>query len=121
MNWKMTAKTTLMQLHHKIETFARFGKHLVLVMQDSLLHYMQTEFNFAHIESASAVDAMHFHSYTLQEIDSQYRIQLTKRLSTDVAGISHALGLQAAPNVELEVMLATLQSKISARTHFSPV
>ncbi|MCE7946422.1 MAG: hypothetical protein DYG88_03235 [Chloroflexi bacterium CFX4] len=64
---------------------------------------------------------MHFHSYTLQAVDSQYRIQLTQRLSTDTAGISHALGLQAAPNVELEVMLATLQSKISVRTHFSPV
>lgn len=121
MNWKMTAKTTLMQLHHKVETFARFGKHLVLVMQDSLLHYMQTAFNFAHIESAKEIDTMHFHSYTLQAVDSQYRIQLTQRLSTDTAGISHALGLQATPNVELEVMLATLQSKLAAHTHFNPL
>jgi len=29
-NWKMTAKTTLVQLHHKIETFEALGKHLVL-------------------------------------------------------------------------------------------
>ena len=27
MNWKMTAKTTLVQLHHKIETLEHLGKH----------------------------------------------------------------------------------------------
>lgn len=31
MNWKMTAKTILVQLHHKIETFEHLNKHLVLV------------------------------------------------------------------------------------------
>lgn len=35
-NWKMTAKTTLVQLHHKISTFEHLSKHLVLVMQDCL-------------------------------------------------------------------------------------
>ena len=29
MNWKMTAKTILVQLHHKIETFESINKHLV--------------------------------------------------------------------------------------------
>ena len=28
MNWKMTAKTTLVQLHHKVETFESLNKHL---------------------------------------------------------------------------------------------
>jgi hypothetical protein len=32
MNWKMTAKTILVQLHHKLETFEHLGKHLVLVI-----------------------------------------------------------------------------------------
>lgn len=32
MNWKMTAKTTLVQLHHKIQTFETINKHLVLVI-----------------------------------------------------------------------------------------
>ncbi|MDP3002596.1 MAG: NotI family restriction endonuclease [Bacteroidales bacterium] len=31
MNWKMTAKTILVQLHHKIDTFEYLNKHLVLV------------------------------------------------------------------------------------------
>ncbi|MDX1992339.1 MAG: NotI family restriction endonuclease [bacterium] len=39
-NWKMTAKTTLVQLHHKVETFEALGKNLVLVLQDHVLGYM---------------------------------------------------------------------------------
>src|SRR5258708_28499470 len=62
-NWKMTAKTTLVQLHHKVETFEGFGKHLVLVLQDELLDYMGREFNFAHIQDAKLGHSMHFHAY----------------------------------------------------------
>jgi hypothetical protein len=32
MNWKMTAKTILVQLHHKIQTFEEANKHLVLMI-----------------------------------------------------------------------------------------
>lgn len=41
MNWKMTAKTILVQLHHKINTFESLNKHLVLVSQDCLLDYIK--------------------------------------------------------------------------------
>jgi hypothetical protein len=40
MNWKMTAKTILIQIHHKITTFENLNKHLVLVVQDCLLGYL---------------------------------------------------------------------------------
>ena len=53
MNWKMTAKTILMQLHHKIATFEHFNKHLALVTQDRLLQYMEKEFSFAHIKRSA--------------------------------------------------------------------
>jgi hypothetical protein len=45
MNWKMTAKTILVQMHHKIQTFEHVHKKLVLVVQDKLLAYMSLEFN----------------------------------------------------------------------------
>ena len=39
MNWKMTAKTILVQMHHKVQTFEHVHKKLVLVVQDlSLIH-----------------------------------------------------------------------------------
>ena len=37
MNWKMTAKTILVQMHHKSQTFEDVNRKLVLVMQDALL------------------------------------------------------------------------------------
>jgi hypothetical protein len=37
MNWKMTAKTTLLQLHHKVRTLEHVSKRLVLVIQNYLL------------------------------------------------------------------------------------
>lgn len=33
MNWKMTAKTILIQMHHKAETFEYLNKHLALIIQ----------------------------------------------------------------------------------------
>ncbi len=115
-NWKMTAKTTLVQLHHKVETFEALGKHLVLVLQDDLLTYMRREFNFGHVQGAKLGDAMHFHAYNLQKQAAEYHINLATRSSTDSNGIASSLGLQASANVELEVIHALLQSKISSRT-----
>lgn len=36
MNWKMTLKTILIQMHHKSETFEHLNKHLVLIIQKPL-------------------------------------------------------------------------------------
>jgi len=65
MNWKMTAKTTLVQMHHKVATFQHLGKHLVLVLQDHLLQYMQAEFNFAAVGPAQIGQPVHLHPYSL--------------------------------------------------------
>jgi hypothetical protein len=95
MNWKMTAKTILVQLHHKIQTFEHVNKHLVLVAQDYLISYMKKEFSFDHLEAARLGDPMHFHSYSLEENEGgELRLQLGERLSTDGAGIAKCLGLQ---------------------------
>lgn len=116
MNWKMTAKTTLVQLHHKVETFESLGKHLVLVLQDTLMDYMRQQFSFGHIQEAKLGHTMHLHTYTLRQYESDYRIHLATRSSTDANGIAQSLGLQSSPKVELEVIVASLQNKISSRT-----
>lgn len=118
MNWKMTAKTTLVQLHHKIQTFEHIGKHLVLVVQNHLLSYMQSEFSFSHLSTARVGDAMHFHAYKLSKEADSWRLDLETRVSTDAAGIAKCLGLQAEAKVELEVIVAELEKKISANTIF---
>jgi hypothetical protein len=118
MNWKMTAKTILVQLHHKIGTFEHLSKHLVLVIQDHLLNYMKKEFSFSHINSIPKVgDPMHFHSYKLAIGDDQnYHIKLDERFSTDSIGLAKAMGLQAEAKIELELIFKLLERKISDNT-----
>jgi hypothetical protein len=119
MNWKMTAKTILMQLHHKIHTFEHLSKHLVLVTQDCLIEYMQGEFSFEHIQDARLGNPRHFHSYSLLTEASGYRLQLTRRWSTDANGIAQGLGLQTSPRVELEVILRQIEERLPQSTLLS--
>lgn len=116
MNWKMTAKTILVQLHHKIETFEHINKHFVLVLQDRLLSYMRREFSFDHLRPATLGDPMHIHAYHLQYEKATHRINLLDRVSTDAAGVARCLGLQADAKVELSDILTILEGKISSET-----
>ncbi|MDE0036474.1 MAG: NotI family restriction endonuclease [Gammaproteobacteria bacterium] len=121
MNWKHTAKTTLVQMLHKVETFEHLNKRLVLVLQDRLLEYMQRNFAFGHLRPAETGDAMHFHAYGVEvNAASSNRFSLRERLSTDAEGIAVGLGLRADPRVELSEIHDTLTSKIGPTTLFSP-
>jgi hypothetical protein len=116
-NWKMTAKTTFMQLHHKIQTFEHLSKKLVLVFQDHLLEYMREAFSLGHLSRPHRLgDAMQFHAYRLEERDNGFRLQLAEQLSTDAAGIATCLGLQADAKVELEAITRKIESKLSHET-----
>ena len=120
MNWKMTAKTILVQLHHKIDTFESINKHLVLVIQDHLLEYIKTEFAFAHINNHPLIgDSVHFHSYKLKKEEKDYKLVLDSRHSTDSNGISKLLGLNANAKIGFEEIAKILESKISDSTVFS--
>ncbi|MBF0626360.1 MAG: hypothetical protein HQL82_16350 [Magnetococcales bacterium] len=123
MNWKMTAKTILIQMHHKVTTFEHVNKKLVLVVQDGLLSYMGREFRFDHLKHPAVMgDSMHLHAYRMVRHDGgDFRITMAARLSTDAEGIATCLGLQAEARVELEQIIVSLQAKISAATLFSPV
>ncbi|RJP38611.1 MAG: hypothetical protein C4547_04340 [Phycisphaerales bacterium] len=121
MNWKMTAKTSLLQLHHEVETFEHLSKRLVLVLQDCLLEYMQGEFTLGHLSDPKVGHAMHVHAYKLDMTSEGLRLGLVKRLSTDAAGVATVLGLQAQARVELESILAAIEERLSAQTLWSPV
>jgi len=107
MNWKMTAKTVLVQLHHKVKTLEAVNKHLVLVVQDLLLAYMRDNFVFQHIRDARVGDAMHFHAYSLSATDaSTWTLELTSRLSTDSDGVAKSLGRNPPPAMLLSFVFA---------------
>jgi hypothetical protein len=123
MNWKMTAKTILLQMHHKARTFEHINKKLALVIQDRLLSYMTGEFQFEHLRNPASIgDSVHFHSYSLSTNRiNDFCIDLRSRLSTDADGIAMCLGMQAEPRVELAHIVANLEAKISSATRFRPV
>jgi len=119
MNWKMTAKTILIQLHHKIQTFEAFNKRLALVIQDFLLDYLREQFQFSHLKNARQGDPMQLHSYRMaKHPDNSYKLELADRISTDSKGIAECLGLKAEAKVELEKIIEQLESKISEQTRF---
>lgn len=123
MNWKMTAKTILVQMHHKVQTFEHVHKKLVLVIQDKLLAYMTKEFKFDHLKNPAVIgDSMHLHAYQMGRAASgDFRLSMVARLSTDADGIGTCLGLQAEARIELDQIIAALQAKISSATLFTPV
>lgn len=123
MNWKMTAKTILVQMHHKAQTFEHVNKKLVLVIQDRLLSYMTREFKFDHLKSpALQGDSVHLHAYRMARgAEGSYKLSMATRISTDADGIGICLGLQAEARVELEEIVTALQAKISTATRFQPV
>ena len=117
MNWKMSAKTILIQMHHKIETFEHLGKHLVLVVKECFRDYMAREFSFSHFQQARLGDSVHIHSYSLDEAENNsLRLRLKDRISTDANGIALCLGLQAEAKIELEKIIQYLEARISENT-----
>jgi len=120
MNWKMTAKTILVQMHHKVQTFEHVNRKLVIVIQDKFLAYMRKEFKFDHVKDSAAMgDPMHIHAYRMaRAVNDEFRLSMISRSSTDAAGMAACLGLQADARIELEQIIATLQAKILPATMF---
>lgn len=112
MNWKMTLKTILVQMHHKSETFEHLNKHLVLIVQNPLYRHMLKDFNFGGIEGVRIGDPIHIHSYNFDEKENKLCLSLCKRVSTDSAGIANCLGLNVESKVEMQDLIRILEPKL---------
>lgn len=112
MNWKMTLKTILIQMHHKSETFENLNKHLVLIIQKPLYEHMRNDFDFDEIEGVRLGDPVHIHSYSFEQDNNTLRLSLHTRVSTDSVGIAHCLGLNAERKVDLEDLIRVLEPKL---------
>jgi hypothetical protein len=113
MSWKMTAKTILMQLHHKLIIFEQLSKRFVLVLQDCLLDYMRQVFAFDLVRSAQLDDPMHFHAYELHKQTTSYSLRLKECLSTDAVGVARCLSMRADPRAALAALLQRLEERLS--------
>ncbi|TEU14658.1 MAG: hypothetical protein E3J21_15240 [Anaerolineales bacterium] len=111
-NWKMSAKTILMQLHHKVGSFEALAKKLVLVTQTEFFDYITREFQSDHIHSAASHDAMHFHLYNCVPLNYEYQIILSTRQSTDARGIERILSLGRPPEISEGEVIARIRAKM---------
>ena len=113
MNWKMTLKTILVQMHHKSETFESINKHLVLIIQKPLFERMRQSFSFDHIQGVRVGDPVHIHSYVFVDSNNKMQLTLDQRVSTDSAGIARSLGLNAESKVALGDLVSILERKLT--------
>ncbi len=111
-NWKMSAKTILIQLHHKAETFELLGKKLVLILQEQFFNYIQREFNTDSIREEQATDSVHFHTYDCVEINQQLKLTLVQRLSTNTSGIERLLKLGKGAQLLEEDLISRINLKL---------
>jgi len=112
MNWKMSAKTILIQMHHKAESFEVLGKKLVLVLQLQFYDYVSRAFQTAHIGTARAEDSVHFHTYHCVELNRQFRPALAERRSTNIRGIERMLKLGKGAGISEEEVIQRIKAKL---------
>lgn len=114
-NWKMTAKTILVQIHHKASTFESINKHLVLIIQKPFFEYINKEFSFSHIHGVRMGDSVHIHTYDLKENQNGLKIALETRVSTDSQGIAKSLDLKTDQMPKLEELITALEKRLDSR------
>lgn len=90
-NWRMSAKTILVQMLHKAVTFEPLGKKLVLVIQTPFFAYLSNEFTTQHLRDAHAEDTVHFHIYEAVLVGLELQLVLHARKSTTVQGVEQML------------------------------
>jgi hypothetical protein len=112
MNWKMSAKTILIQMHHKAESFEVLGKKLVLALQRQFYDYISRAFQTTHIREARMEDSVHFHVYHCVELNRQFRLTLSERKSTHVLGIERMLKLGKGAGISEEEVIQRIKAKL---------
>lgn len=111
-NWKMSAKTILIQLHHKAESFELLGKKFVLILQREFSDYIGRAFQAAHFRPANDADAVHFHSYDCVELNGTYRLVLAERRSTNVTGVERLLKLGTGAQILHDEVIRRIEAKM---------
>lgn len=114
-NWKMSAKTILVQLHHKAASFQAVNKKLVLVIQKEFYEYMEKVFQTKHLRDVDEADVMQFHIYNNVTLGDEYQIVLDSRKSTDVDGVEKLLKL----GVESDILEPEVIERIRAKWHLA--
>lgn len=119
-NWRMSAKTILMQMLHKADSFQGLGKKLVLVAQTQFFNYLSREFKTGHLRSANSEDTVHFHIYDTVLLNSELHLALRERKSTSVEGIATMLVLGREAEIAPQEVLDRISAKMASARRIQP-
>ena len=119
-NWKMSAKTILMQMHHKAPAFEQLGKKLVLVIQTEFLNYIEREFRSGHLRNADFTDAIRFHGYNCVNLGNNLSIVKVIEKSTNADGIERMLGGKVTDTITNSSVINRLQAKMGDAFELTP-
>ena len=120
-NWRMSAKTILMQMLHKADSFQGLGKKLVLAVQTPFFDYLSREFRTVHLRDANRDDTVHFHIYDTILQDAALHIVLRERKSTNAEGIAQMLVLGREAEIASQEVLARIEAKMAAARRIQPL
>jgi hypothetical protein len=112
-NWKMSAKTILVQLAHKAPIFEALGKKLVLVAQTEFINYIRREFDAAQLRNADASDPVIFHTYDCVNLGGALSIVKRDAFSTSGAGVQRMVTRIEGPEYTDEM----IKEKIREQWH----
>ncbi|HEY7346903.1 MAG TPA: NotI family restriction endonuclease [Ktedonobacterales bacterium] len=119
-NWRMSAKTILMQMLHKADSFQGLGKKLVLVVQTPFFNYLAREFRTDHLRPANSEDTVHFHIYDSVLLNSELHLALKQRKSTSAEGIAKILVLGRESEIAPQEILDRIKAKMVGARQIQP-
>jgi hypothetical protein len=119
-NWRMSAKTILMQMLHKADSFQGLGKKLILVVQTQFFNYLSREFRTGHLRPANGEDTVHLHIYDTVLLNSELHITLQERVSTTAEGIAKMLVLGRDAEISPQEVLDRIAAKMTAARQIQP-
>lgn len=112
-NWKMTAKTALIQLLHKTETFEELGKKIVVVMQDSLYDYISKEFDTSSVKKGLNSNTVIFRIYTCVESRRNFSLVFAENRSTNSKGVATLVKLKETQKIEERDIIHNIENKLN--------
>jgi hypothetical protein len=112
LNWRMSAKTILVQMLHKAPTFDALHKKVVLALQNPFFEYLRREFTTQHLVPAVASHTVHFHVYDCLNINNVLRLSLVDRLSCSLQGLELMLRQADRPQVSEADIVAAIKARL---------
>ena len=85
-NWRMSAKTILIQIIQKSEIFFRLRKKLVLACQRPLFEFMRSHYNLENLRN-DANDTLHFNVYDYHSSEDGSSLTCVQKYSADIDSI----------------------------------